>query len=98
MLAAVGHPTAVNPDRGLRREAVARGWPVVDFVEPVSLRARVAGGVHRVDTWRRTNVGPTLDVVPRPVAIRLAVALAAAAAATAWIVARRRAPAAAGRA
>lgn len=98
MLAAVGHPTAVNPDRGLRREAAARGWPVVDFVEPVTLRTRVAGGVQRVDTWRRTNVGPTLDVVPRPVAIRLAVGLAAAAAATAWFVARRRAPAAAGRA
>lgn len=98
MLAAVGHPTAVNPDRGLRREAAARGWPVVDFTEPVTLRTRVAGGVQRVDTWRRTNVGPTLDVVPRPVAIRLAVGLAAAAAATAWFVARRRAPAAAGRA
>lgn len=98
MLAAVGHPTAVNPDRGLRREAAARGWPVVDFVEPVTLRTRVAGGVQRVDTWRRTNVGPTLDVLPRPVAIRLAVGLAAAAAATAWFVARRRAPAAAGRA
>ncbi|WP_088284536.1 HAD family phosphatase [Kineosporia sp. A_224] len=98
MLAAVGHPTAVNPDRGLRREAVARGWPVVDFTEPVTLRTRVAGGVQRVDTWRRTNVGPTLDVVPRPVAIRLAVGLAAVAAATAWFVARRRAPAAAGRA
>jgi HAD superfamily hydrolase (TIGR01490 family) len=41
MLAAVGHPHAVNPDRGLRREAVARGWPVLQFRHPVPLRQRV---------------------------------------------------------
>jgi len=41
MLEAVGHPTAVNPDRALRREAVARDWPVVDFIHPVRLRDRV---------------------------------------------------------
>src|SRR3954463_7370615 len=29
MLEAVGHPYAVNPDRPLRREAAARGWPVL---------------------------------------------------------------------
>jgi hypothetical protein len=98
MLSAVGHPTAVNPDRGLRREAVARGWPILDFSEPVTLRTRVAGGVQRVDTWRRTAWGPTLDVVPRTTAIRLAVGLAAAAAACAWVVARRRSPAQAGEA
>ncbi|MBY6537252.1 HAD-IB family hydrolase [Rhodococcus sp. BP-349] len=40
MLDAVGHPTAVNPDRGLRREASARGWPILTFSDPVSLRAR----------------------------------------------------------
>jgi HAD superfamily hydrolase (TIGR01490 family) len=40
MLATVGHPFAVNPDKLLRREARARGWPVLDFVRPVSLRAR----------------------------------------------------------
>jgi fatty acyl-CoA reductase len=28
MLAAVGHPVAVNPSRGLLREAERRGWPV----------------------------------------------------------------------
>ena len=28
MLEAVGHPYAVNPDRALRREAVARDWPI----------------------------------------------------------------------
>ncbi len=30
-LAAVGRPVAVNPDLRLRREAMARGWPVVDW-------------------------------------------------------------------
>jgi HAD superfamily hydrolase (TIGR01490 family) len=30
-LEAVGHPIAVNPDRALRRIAVARGWPVLEF-------------------------------------------------------------------
>lgn len=41
MLSAVGHPTAVNPDRALRREAAARGWPMLAFANPVSLRARI---------------------------------------------------------
>jgi HAD superfamily hydrolase (TIGR01490 family) len=40
MLEAVGHPIAVNPDRALRRAAAARGWPVLDFHRPVSLRSR----------------------------------------------------------
>ncbi len=38
MLEAVGHPYAVNPDRALRREASARGWPVLAFSKPVALR------------------------------------------------------------
>lgn len=41
MLEAVGHPTAVNPDRALRREAVRRGWPVRTFTRPVPLRRGV---------------------------------------------------------
>jgi HAD superfamily hydrolase (TIGR01490 family) len=40
MLEAVGHPYAVNPDRALRREAAARGWPVLVFSRPVALRRR----------------------------------------------------------
>ncbi|MGH3615644.1 MAG: HAD family hydrolase [Pseudonocardia sp.] len=40
LLEAVGHPTAVNPDRALRREALERGWPVLTFVDPVALHAR----------------------------------------------------------
>lgn len=42
MLEAVGHPTVVNPDRALRREAVARGWPVLDFNRTMALRDRLA--------------------------------------------------------
>ncbi len=34
MLEAVGHPTAVNPDRALRREAERRGWPIQTFTIP----------------------------------------------------------------
>ena len=30
-LEAVGHAVAVNPDRGLRRVAAERGWPVLEF-------------------------------------------------------------------
>nr|WP_233712700.1 HAD family hydrolase [Kribbella turkmenica] len=40
MLAAVGHPFAVNPDKALRRLALARNWPVLDFTEPVGLAER----------------------------------------------------------
>jgi HAD superfamily hydrolase (TIGR01490 family) len=40
MLEAVGHPTAVNPDRALRAAALDRGWPVLTFTKPVSLRSR----------------------------------------------------------
>jgi HAD superfamily hydrolase (TIGR01490 family) len=41
MLEAVGHPSVVNPDRGLRKEANERGWPVLAFSRPVSLRDRI---------------------------------------------------------
>lgn len=41
MLESVGHPSVVNPDRGLRREALERGWPVMSFSRPVSLRDRI---------------------------------------------------------
>ena len=42
MLEAVGHPTAVNPDRALRRAATQRGWPVLSFASPPG--SRRAGG------------------------------------------------------
>lgn len=41
MLSAVGHPTAVNPDRELRAAATAMGWDVRDFTAPVRLRDRL---------------------------------------------------------
>ncbi|MEW5810814.1 MAG: HAD-IB family hydrolase [Actinomycetota bacterium] len=41
MLTAVGHPTVVNPDRALRKEAAAHDWPVRSFSKPVSLRDRL---------------------------------------------------------
>ncbi|MBL7326039.1 HAD-IB family hydrolase, partial [Escherichia coli] len=41
MLEAVGHASVVNPDRGLRKEASVRGWPVLSFSRPVSLRDRI---------------------------------------------------------
>ncbi|WP_162231994.1 MULTISPECIES: HAD-IB family hydrolase [Mycobacteriaceae] len=41
MLTTVGHPTVVNPDRALRKEAAARDWPVRSFSKPVSLRDRL---------------------------------------------------------
>ena len=50
MLQVVGHPFVVNPDRELRREAGARGWPVLVFVRPVALRSRM----------RLPQSGPTL--------------------------------------
>ena len=40
MLACVGHPYAVNPDRGLRKHATEHGWPVLVFSRPVALHSR----------------------------------------------------------
>jgi HAD superfamily hydrolase (TIGR01490 family) len=40
MLEVVGHPTAVNPDRTLRRTASERGWPIRVFSNPRALRAQ----------------------------------------------------------
>lgn len=41
MLQVVGHPSVVNPDRALRKEAIANGWPILTFSQPVSLRDRI---------------------------------------------------------
>jgi phosphoserine phosphatase len=41
LLEVVGHPTAVNPDRALRRVAEERGWPILTFAVPVALRPRI---------------------------------------------------------
>jgi HAD superfamily hydrolase (TIGR01490 family) len=43
MLESVGHPYAVNADRGLRKIANERGWPLLTFSNAVPLRERLAG-------------------------------------------------------
>jgi HAD superfamily hydrolase (TIGR01490 family) len=77
MLAAVGHPTAVNPDRALRREAATREWPVLDFSHPVRLRTRMAEQVQRVPA-------------PGPPAVAVALGASAATAGLIWYATRRR--------
>lgn len=42
VLEAVGHPIAVNPDGRLRRVAVARGWPILDWGVPLPTPQRAA--------------------------------------------------------
>jgi HAD superfamily hydrolase (TIGR01490 family) len=41
LLDAVGHPSAVNPDRALRRAAVDNSWPILDFRHPIALGRRL---------------------------------------------------------
>ncbi|MER7537381.1 HAD family hydrolase [Streptomyces sp. NPDC057027] len=75
MLEAVGHPYAVNPDRTLRREAVAREWPVLAFDKPVRLKQRL----------------PEFRMPPRPTLVAAAaVGAAAVGAGLVWYAARRR--------
>jgi HAD superfamily hydrolase (TIGR01490 family) len=57
MLAEVGHPTAVNPDRGLRRVALEHGWPVQRFERPVSMRSRFSVPPTPVVTGAAVGVG-----------------------------------------
>jgi HAD superfamily hydrolase (TIGR01490 family) len=57
MLSEVGHPTAVNPDRALRRAAAERGWPVLEFTRPVSMRSRFAVPTSPVVTGAAMGVG-----------------------------------------
>jgi phosphoserine phosphatase len=57
MLSAVGHPTAVNPDRALRKAALERGWPVLQFTRPVSMRARFSSSPTPVVTGAAMGVG-----------------------------------------
>jgi HAD superfamily hydrolase (TIGR01490 family) len=77
MLAAVGNGYVVNPDRGLRKEALARGWPVLSFNRPVSMRRRM----------------PTISRPSTPVLAATAVAAAVVGAATVYWFSSRRASA-----
>ncbi|HSG78315.1 MAG TPA: HAD-IB family hydrolase [Acidimicrobiia bacterium] len=42
LLAEVGHPHAVNPDKELREAAEERDWPILEFQRQVSLGSRLA--------------------------------------------------------
>jgi HAD superfamily hydrolase (TIGR01490 family) len=77
MLEAVGRPHAVNPDRALRREAIARDWPILAFDHPISLR-------DRMRDLRLSSKLPS-----KPVAV-IATAAGAAAAGIAWYYVGRR--------
>jgi HAD superfamily hydrolase (TIGR01490 family) len=57
MLEAVGHPTAVNPDRALRKAAAERGWPVREFSRPVPVRSRFGVPAAPVVTGAAVGVG-----------------------------------------
>jgi HAD superfamily hydrolase (TIGR01490 family) len=59
MLEAVGHPHAVNPDRELRKLAGSKGWPVLQFSRPVTLRSRIPVK----PTLAALTVGTALTVV-----------------------------------
>ncbi|MGW0432398.1 HAD family hydrolase [Micromonospora sp. NPDC003197] len=41
LLECVGHPTAVNPDRPLRKLATENAWPVLEFRHPIPLGRRL---------------------------------------------------------
>jgi HAD superfamily hydrolase (TIGR01490 family) len=62
LLETVGHPTAVNPDRALRRVAIERGWPVLEFRHPVPL-------------MRRLRQRPAVPVAAAAVSLGLGVAI-----------------------
>ena len=47
MLECVGHPVAINPDKDLRKIATDRGWEILVFRNPISLRKRIAGTVPK---------------------------------------------------
>jgi HAD superfamily hydrolase (TIGR01490 family) len=74
MLEAVGHPYAVNPDRGLRKEAAVRDWPMLVFTRPVKLRDRFAG----------------VSLPPPSTLAAVAMSAGAATAGVVWFAARRR--------
>ncbi|MDT7546080.1 MAG: hypothetical protein QOE99_2190 [Actinomycetota bacterium] len=74
MLEVVGHPTAVNPDKALRRIALERGWPIQEFRRPVRMRSRI----------------PSLPTPPGPPVAYAGVAVAAGALGLAWWAGQRK--------
>jgi HAD superfamily hydrolase (TIGR01490 family) len=86
MLELVGHPTAVNPDKALRRTAVERGWPVREFRRPVRPRPRLPSLPSLPPLPSLPSV-PSLPAPPGPPAAYAGVA--AVALALAWWTGRR---------
>jgi HAD superfamily hydrolase (TIGR01490 family) len=62
LLETVGHPTAVNADRALRRIALERGWQMLEFRHPVPL-------------GRRLRERPAVPVAAAAVGVGVAVAV-----------------------
>lgn len=81
LLETVGYPTAVNPDRALRRIAAARGWPVLLFDRPTGTRSAAD----------RSEASNRAGIRSRSAPLVATVAVGALAGAT-WYAARRRAP------
>jgi HAD superfamily hydrolase (TIGR01490 family) len=103
MLEAVGHPFAVNADKALRREATARGWPLLDFTRPVRMRTRRHPGDRARAAaasvgGRLPGRGASADgqrQQPSGQVVARAIGAGAATAATAgivWLAARKRVP------
>ncbi len=63
MLAAVGHPYAVNPDKTLRALAVANDWPILVFDRPVALRSRLSldtqSARRQLPLWSQVRSAPS---------------------------------------
>ncbi len=76
LLEAVGRPSAVNPDRGLRKEATARDWPILVFDRPIELHRRL----------------PEFRTPSRTVLLAAAAGTALVTAALVWQLAKRRRP------
>ncbi|MFZ0059807.1 MAG: HAD-IB family hydrolase [Acidimicrobiales bacterium] len=63
LLEIVGHPVAVNPDRGLAKIAEERGWEVESFIRPVRLRDRVRDRVRAVPPRPAIAIGTSTVIV-----------------------------------
>src|SRR4051794_26140110 len=61
---AVGRPSVVNPDRALRRVALERSWPVLEFRHPIPLgrRLRERRGVRVAAAAMGVGVGGAIGV------------------------------------
>ncbi|MDH6137059.1 HAD superfamily hydrolase (TIGR01490 family) [Kitasatospora sp. MAA4] len=76
LLEAVGRPSAVNPDRSLRKEAAAREWPILVFDRPIELHRRL----------------PEFRAPSRTVVAAVAIGTAVMTAGLVWQLAKRKQP------